>query len=169
MGAHIEWIAGMMRAGDTVAVRMEWVLGILRMGDAFRVYGDPFDASCFALRLGNAVLFLGVGTTARRQIETHRDELIGLLSPLGVTRMEVLEDIAPGDEFYDLFCCALRLGDTVRFMGASAHANVAITRQRDGLRRIFEPLEIERVEWERRKPGKRKKYVSVPVTKREAA
>jgi len=70
MGAHIEWLSGVMRIGRD-----------------FRVYGDPYEFLCGVVRSGDTVSFIGASSQAVAGLVREREIIRAILRPLGVKRV----------------------------------------------------------------------------------
>jgi hypothetical protein len=71
-----------------VGAHIEWVAGVLRVGSKLKVYGDPFELSCTVLRDGDTVMFLGASAAIRVSLVTERANIRAILEPLGIKHVK---------------------------------------------------------------------------------
>ena len=70
MGAHIEWLSGVMR-----------------LGKDFCEYGAPYEMLCGVARIGDPLAFIGASSETIASIVGEREAIRALLRPLGIKRV----------------------------------------------------------------------------------
>ena len=93
MGVHIEWI--------TWRWIPFWRVGILRLGKKFKIFGDPFDFACVAVKIFKHVIFKGASSDCMASLIRERKVVKEMLQAVGIKRVRWVRKTNGQDKWFE--------------------------------------------------------------------
>lgn len=58
---------------------IEWIVGVLRAGENFKGYGDPYELACTVVKEADTITFIGASSETVVNLLRERDSIAALL------------------------------------------------------------------------------------------